>query len=467
MRIQPQTRIEWQTEGEPRIECVLWVEEDGSSMWTIDEKDEKAWPVFRLRSDVEADIRAARARLVPSIRRYKALLLPGDKYTERHKERAQRNYLLIAPLVEAGGPSIFNRKERGRLVAELAKKTGCRKAQIYAVLRWFLQGGCTPNAVYPSYYKCGLVQEEAHQAGEDEQKDSSKKRGRPSKTGRVGRNITADDREKFKKGVTEFWLSGKARNLRDAWRLTKEKHFRIGSYETKEGVEVPLLPPDEDLPSFHQFEYYYRKHRDIKKEIEGREGSKEYEKNVRPVTGDSTQMASGPGMVYQIDATVGDIYLVSYLDRTLLIGKPVIYIVIDVFSRLIVGFAVTLEGPSWEGAKQALECAFLNKVEFCKKYGIEITQDMWNVEGQCEALLGDNGEIAGYNPDSLVESLGIRVANTPTERPDLKGIVENRFLLVKETVIWIPGAVRPRRRVRGKDYRLEAVLETLTNFVGC
>jgi putative transposase len=217
--------------------------------------------------------------------------------------------------------------------------------------------------------------------------------------------------------------------------------------------------PDEDLPSFYQFEYYYRKDRDIKTEVEKREGTKEYEKNVRPVTGDSTRMAFGPGMVYQIDATVGDIYLVSHLDRTLLIGKPVIYIVIDVFSRLIVGFAVTLEGPSWEGAKLALECAFLNKVEFCKKYGVDITQDMWDVEGRCEALLGDNGEIAGYNPDSLVDPLDTRVANTPTDRPDLKGIVENKFLLVKETVVWIPGAVRPPRRVRGKDYRLEAVLD--------
>lgn len=459
MDIHLQRRIEWKTAGEPRVECVLWIEQDGSSMWTIDEKDKKAWPVFRLRNDVEADIKAGRACLVPPIKRYKALLLPGDKYTEKHKERAKRNYLLIAPLVEAGMPNICNRKERGRLIAELAKSTGRRKAQIYTLLRAFLQGGCTPYAVYPSYYLCGLTQEENHQTGEDNGQDFSKKRGRPSKTGRLGRNITAKDREKFKKGVFEFWLSGRARNLKEAWRLTKEKHFRIGSYETKEGSEVPLLPPDEDLPSFYQFEYYYRKHRDIKKEIEGREGSKEYEKNVRPVTGNSTQMAFGPGMIYQIDATVGDIYLVSFLDRTLLIGRPVIYIAIDVFSRLIVGFAVTLEGPSWEGAKQALECAFLNKVEFCKKYGVEITQDQWDVEGRCEALLGDNGEIAGYNPDSLVDPLGIRVATTPTDRPDLKGIVENKFLLVKETVIWIPGAVRPRRRVRGKDYRLEAVLD--------
>lgn len=148
------------------------------------------------------------------------------------------------------------------------------------------------------------------------------------------------------------------------------------------------------------------------------------------------------------------------MDRKRIIGRPVIYIVVDVFSRLIVGFAVTLEGPSWAGAKQALENAFSNKVTFCRQFGIEITEAAWPVEGKNEALTGDNGEIAGYNANSLVDEFDIRVTNAPTERPDLKGIVESRYPIIKGLAIeWVPGAVRPTKKRKGKDYRLDATLD--------
>jgi hypothetical protein len=122
--------------------------------------------------------------------------------------------------------------------------------------------------------------------------------------------------------------------------------------------------------------------------------------------------------------------------------------------------AVTLEGPSWEGARLALECAFTNKVAFCAKFGVNITEDDWPVEGKCDALLGDNGEIKGYNANSLVDSLGTRVINAAARRPDWKGIVERMFRTINNLFIeWQPGAVRPRREMKGKDYRLDAKLD--------
>lgn len=185
-----------------------------------------------------------------------------------------------------------------------------------------------------------------------------------------------------------------------------------------------------------------------------------YEQENRPILDDSRKMAFGPGSVYQIDATVGDIYLLNYLDRKLLIGRPVIYLVVDVFSGLITGLAVTLEGPNWEGARLALECAFMNKVEYCRSFGIEISRAIWDVDGYCEALLGDNGEIAGYDPNSLVDSLGIRISNAPPFWPDWKAIVERKFRTIKErNIVWLPGAIRQRRHIRGPDYRLEAMLD--------
>ncbi|MBW4573588.1 MAG: hypothetical protein KME31_38255 [Tolypothrix carrinoi HA7290-LM1] len=56
----------------------------------------------------------------------------------------------------------------------------------------------------------------------------------------------------------------------------------------------------------------------------------------------------------------------SAINRSWIIGRPTLYLVIDVFSRLIVGFIVTLEPPSWLGAMLALENATADKVFFCQ-----------------------------------------------------------------------------------------------------
>ena len=49
------------------------------------------------------------------------------------------------------------------------------------------------------------------------------------------------------------------------------------------------------------------------------------------------------GALYQIDATIADVYLVSRLNRLHVIGRPTIVVIIDVFSRMIVGVCIRFE----------------------------------------------------------------------------------------------------------------------------
>lgn len=256
--------------------------------------------------------------------------------------------------------------------------------------------------MYPDYYKCGHNERDEDNGNKrvqtNEQKNDPNMSGRPSST---GRKVTAEDKAKFRLGINHFIKTGIARRLPRAWELTKEKYFKIGDKKLSDGTRVPILPPAEDLPSLRQFRYYYYKTRNLKDEIVAIDGETEFECNNRPTLGDETHRAFGPGAVYQIDATVGDIYLRCYLNRKLIIGRPVIYIVVDVFSRLIAGFAVTLEGPNWAGAKLALENAFTDKVALCKRFGIDISEEDWPAKDKWEALEADNGEIAGYNANSL------------------------------------------------------------------
>jgi putative transposase len=128
---------------------------------------------------------------------------------------------------------------------------------------------------------------------------------------------------------------------------------------------------------------------------------------------------------------------------------------------MIVGMYVGVEGPSWMGAKMALANAFSDKVDFCAKYGIEIESDDWNVHFLPEEILADRGELIGFNSDQVVESLNVRISNTPPYRADWKGIVEQSFRRANlQTVHWLPGAIKERFRERGEtDHRLDATLD--------
>lgn len=51
-----------------------------------------------------------------------------------------------------------------------------------------------------------------------------------------------------------------------------------------------------------------------------------------------------------------------------------------------------------------------------------------------EIILGDRGELEGYNVNHLIQGLNITVENNPSFRPDWKGIVEKLFDTSQETI---------------------------------
>ena len=202
------------------------------------------------------------------------------------------------------------------------------------------------------------------------------------------------------------------------------------------------------------------KTRGSEKDIQFRKSAKEFESKHRPILSDSKSETNGPGTRFQIDATIADIYLVSSLDVNKVIGRPVIYAVIDVYSRIVTGLYVGLEGPSWIGAMMALDNMVADKVHFCKQYGIEIFEEQWPTYHLPEIIIADRGEFEGYSVENLINNLNIKIENTTAYRGDLKGIVERKFRTLNGKVKQkTPGAIQKEYRERGdRDYRLDATL---------
>jgi putative transposase len=464
------TLLEYRDEdGATRTERILWINPSGDYIVTIDinRENKRALPLWRTREEIESALEASSVRVVETDP-YAVLLIRPEPIPKTYLEHRDRAWNVIETLVEDKSGQIFDPGIRGPLITKIMKEKEVRKGYIYDALRRYWQRGQAKNALLPLFQECGAKGKE---------RVGKTKLGRPSARDRIGEVpagviMTDEVRSKLQRGYKKYFVSGKEKTLEKALQRTREDFFNIG-FEEKYGVNdggiqtkvlVPLLPEASRLPTFVQFRYIHQKYADTTHLLTSREGERRFALRRRAILGESTHMADGPCSLAQGDATIGDIHLVSSRDRSRLIGRPVIYVIIDVFTRLILGFSVSLEGPSWLGMMLALENAMTDKVAFCKEHGIDITQEEWPSQHLPEELLGDRGELEGYNATHLANSLDIPILNTPPHRCDWKGIVEQNFRLVSDEIIhWKPGAVYQKRERGEKDTRLEACL-TLQEF---
>jgi len=460
-------------EGKSTFERVLWMNPAGEETFVISCSDEKGLPVVRKVIDIEnalKDQEAIKRTVDPFLRD----LSPDSDFLKKHGPARDRAWELIKDLV-VREPEIYLTKGRGRLVHGMARQHGVHPKTVYRLLRKFWIGGKKKNAVLPDFHNCGTPNEERFgpkPGGEkpDEERRVEKKRGRPSRVSEVdpekaGRNVMPEDKRIFQLAIdAEYDDKAKAPVTR-VYKLMIAKYYNKGT-RTENGVRVPIIPDPSEIPTLGMFKYYFYRNRNLTKSLIAREGQRSFNLRHRAVLGSSTQMAHGPGSLYQIDSTVADLYLVNSYKPSEIIGRPVLYVVVDVFSRLIAGFYVGLEGPSYAGAMMALANTAGDKVAYCEERGIKISEAQWPCRHLPESILADRGpEFIGRNSNNLVEYLDIRVSNTPPYRADWKGIVEQTFRLINNlTINWSPGHVEKQPRERGvRDHRLDAKL-TLEQF---
>lgn len=350
-------------------------------------------------------------------------------------------------------PAIFERMQRGQLVAQQMAATGKTRGTLHRYLKWYWQRGKNKNAFLPLFHNKG---------GKGKPHVSQDKRiGRLSKYGEtVGRNVDEAIAEIFEKAVKKYYHTRQEHSFKATYELMVKDYFTRPVAGPEGTTRLEVLDANE-IPTLRQFRYWYSKQYDAKEKLSSRKGQKKYELNHRAILGKSDSHIHGPGAQFQIDATVGDIYLVSRFNRANIIGRPVIYFIIDTFSRMVAGMYVGLEGPSWAGAMMALANAASDKVSFCEKYGITITDYEWPCRHIPDTILADRGEMEGKSVETLINALNIRVDNAPAYRADMKGIVEQFFRTINtKTTVFLPGHVKPDMAQRGgKDYRLDAKLD--------
>ena len=370
--------------------------------------------------------------------------------SESAKKRRDERWEMLRSVLECE-PDVYDRQKRGRMLSELSAQQNRDKANFYRYLQKYWKRGKTPNAFLQDFRNCGK--------GPKAQKN--KKLGRPAvHEGGFGKILTDEDLKHFEAAIGRYYLNRSGASLAETYSKMLGDYYSV-QVEGNEGQKSYRLLPEDQIPSVTQLRYWYSKNRDQKKEASKRIGDAKFELTGRAIIGRSDYQLMGPGSKYQIDATVGDIYLVSQFDRKDIIGRPVLYFVVDSYSRIVTGMYVGLEGPSWAGAMMAIENAAGDKVSYCAEYGITITEDEWPCHHVPTAILGDRGEMESRFADNLVKVLGIRIENAPPYRADMKGIIEQHFHTINTNATpFLPGKVLPDMSERGgRDYRLDAKLD--------
>lgn len=462
--------LEWQEleegKSELRLDRVLRVNKGEDYIVTIQINDNKAWGLRRRYSEVTYALSTGNLRVLGA-EIFTELLRAEKNIKPAHRERRDDLHAFLGPLLDHDGDEyILESRKRGAKINELAQAQGkvtLSKEMIYIHYRRYLRAGCHPNALLSEHYKCG-----ARGKRRVAERQDMPKPGRRSALGKIagraiGIRITPEIERKFERGVKRF-LKGKV-SLPDVFDLTTREHF-YKELKIVNGKRETILLPVEERPTFKQFRYWYERiyrKRDPVAEKIRRDGARAHNLQSRETTGDPQALAFGPGALYQIDATIADVPIVSSLDPLRLIGRPVAYACMDVFSHANAGLSAILEGPSWTGAMLALDIVMADKVAFCAEYGIDIDVSDWPIQGFPQAICADRGEFEGFDATNLVKGLRTRVDNTAPYRADWKGLVERQFgLLNQRCVNFLPGRVRKLSRGEA-DSRLEAVL-TLNDF---
>lgn len=412
---------------------IVAIDKLSDAVWIIDLADQTAWPVKVSPRDIEGCEREVHSESLDARRASAACSakLEGDY------SRVQR--ILNARV------DLFDSEQRRFCIEKVAQQTERCARTLETLLRRWWQRGMTKSALIADFANCGR-RDGGETAG----------RGRPAASGRAHFQVTAEDHLRFELAVN-YYFADDRRTLGAAYQWLSET-----SYSVEDGNGRKYLPEFGERPTYRQFAHYLNRKYATDERLKRRHGKKEYAKDHKPTLSDTIADCLGIGHRYEIDASIADVDIVLDEDRTTIIGKATIYLIVDRKCRLIPGFYLGLDPPCWETAAESIISLVESKQELCARYGVEYDPRDWPADGILPAeLIGDHGEMFSKYSNSAPELLGVTIANPASLMPNHKPNVETRFKLITVDLRKItPGYEPPEYfgKRRKKHYEKEACL---------
>lgn len=314
-------------------------------------------------------------------------------FTERQKEEALRRYRIIEPLIN---PDI---KRTKHLVRQVAQVAGVNQSTIYEWLKRYRERGLLGLAPLNSL-----------------------------KGNRTSR-LSAEQEEIMQKAIQEYYLSQQKLNIKAVYELMLLECRKRN------------IPP----PHYNTLRYKIKgmSRLLVEKKREGNE--------IHPVK--DSYNPKYPLEVIEIDHTKLDIIVVDPIFRKP-VGRPYITVALDVFSRMIYGFYLSLDPPSYFSVGQTLLMGIRPKDSYLRRLNIDGSWNIFGIPGHIILHTDNAMEFQSKQLEFLLGYLGISQQFRPKGKPHYGGHIERFFRTLNEELHRLPGTTFSDVQKRGK-YRPE------------
>ena len=230
----------------------------------------------------------------------------------------------------------------------------------------------------------------------------------------------------FDEAIKEY-RSGRAKTLKSCYERMNLLHYT--RTEIINGIPTMTLLPESERPTIKQFYYYVGKTLTKQEKDAIKTSLQEQRNDKRLITSDSLFEVYGPGDMVEIDACEADVSLVSSFDPNRTIGRPIVYFMIDVYTRIILAVSVALDNNSVLGVTNLFLNLADDKQEYCHRFGMGFDNPaIWPSNIIPRRLRDDRGsEFKSKEYGRICIELGIEKQIVPGATGSLKGIVEQSF----------------------------------------
>jgi len=423
------------THPSPRTVRLLWISPQQSHAYVFDVAAQSADVEMVQLSALHADIRAGHASVLaadPYLMVVSQELLPP-----KHLQLRARAWEVIEALVTQE-PAIYEARQRGQMIANATAQHQVSHPTIYRYLRRYWQRGQTPNALLPDYGNSGA-------RGKVRQSSAGVKRGRPRKNGAddgPGLNADEDIRRIFRVATARYAAANAKFSRLGAYQQMLAEFFVERRIDAASGRVQAAAGISKDVPTFGQFNYWLDHDDDRPPEVSRRQPSA---LAVASALGQVMQAPPAapppgrPGSGFYLDAVRAEVQLVSRADRQQAIGRPLVYVVTDAFSRLVCGVYIGTGQVQWPHAMLALAHCGADKQRYAQQYGRSIEAEQWPCRHLPETLFANAALTLGWNGDTLLNNFNLRCVAADDGPDDWRGVLEKRFRLLAPNMEGAPG----------------------------
>lgn len=383
---------------------------------------------------------------------YQPLDKPGTRMIFERRCKVMQTFLDYQALEEG----ILVHKGLGALVNQTMKEYGVSRAYVYRLWSTLCTFGFSAISLRPRLDRCG---------GKGKKRELAtgihrKKSGRKTFAQQLSWKLYGFWGESIQPGMSSDWrakiVSADRKipipkpSMRERHRRIIASHFTTGMRYDKDDKIVQVDLKQGEYPNYRQVKRVLSVETTWLEKILEKTSKGHFKGSLRGMTARNWEGVSGPGYTYAIDSTIGDIYLRSSINPQWIVGRPIVYIIVDVWSTAIVGFYVCLSGPSWDTAQVSLFNTVISQTLLGSLWDYEVRQSLFPAPTLPYALLCDRGEYLSKRAKATGMQLIRCLSYTPPFRPDLKGIVEVMHRILKNAQYnFLPGAMDARRAEYG------------------